>query len=52
MPGHTVVTGENGTDQVVNLSVGQDYESLHEFVYRSVHGQLLVRRNRCRSGNH
>ncbi|MCA1676586.1 MAG: DUF3291 domain-containing protein [Actinobacteria bacterium] len=28
------------------LSVWRDYENLHEFVYRSVHGQLLVRRER------
>ncbi|MGH3913589.1 MAG: DUF3291 domain-containing protein [Pseudonocardiaceae bacterium] len=44
--GHTVVTGENGIDQVVNLSVWRNYENLHEFIYRSNHGQLLLRRKR------
>lgn len=46
MSGHTVVTSESGTDQIVNLSVWRDYESLHEFVYRSAHGRLLLRRER------
>ena len=41
--GHAVVVG---TDQVVNLSVWRDYPSLHEFVYRSDHGRLLLRRTR------
>ena len=44
--GHTVVTDENGTDQVVNLSVWRDYENLHEFLYHSVHGRLLVHRQK------
>jgi hypothetical protein len=44
--GHAVIAGEDGTDQIVNLSVWRDYECLHEFVYRSVHGRLLVRRER------
>jgi hypothetical protein len=44
--GHAVVTGENGADQVVNLSVWRNYENLHEFVYRSAHGRLLLRRDR------
>jgi hypothetical protein len=44
--GHTVVTDENGAEQVVNLSVWRDYENLHEFVYRSGHGRLLLHRDR------
>jgi len=31
---------------VVNVSVWTDYASLHAFVYRSTHGQLLLRRKR------
>ena len=44
--GHSVVADDGGADQVVNLSVWQDYQSLHEFVYRGTHGQLLLRRGR------
>jgi hypothetical protein len=44
--GHAEVVGEDGIDQVVNVSVWRDYRSLHEFVYRSAHGQLLLRRDK------
>jgi hypothetical protein len=46
--GHAVVTGAaaGGADLVVNVSVWRDYRSLHEFAYRSVHGQFLLRRRR------
>lgn len=30
----------------LNLSVWRDYESLHEFVYRSQHGRLVRHRTR------
>jgi hypothetical protein len=41
--GHTVLDDER-RPQVVNLTVWRDYPSLHEFVYRSDHGRLLLRR--------
>jgi hypothetical protein len=41
--GHQTVM-DGGTEQVVNLSVWEDYPSLHAFVYRSGHGRLLLRR--------
>jgi heme-degrading monooxygenase HmoA len=41
--GHTVLDEER-RPQVVNLTVWRDYRSLHEFVYRSAHGRLLLRR--------
>ena len=41
--GHTV-KDENGGQLLVNLSVWLDYRSLHEFIYRSSHGQVLLRR--------
>ncbi len=43
-PGHATVATDGGMDQVVNLSVWQDYASLHQFVYRSAHGRILLRR--------
>jgi hypothetical protein len=43
--GHEIVTS-GGADLVVNVSVWRDYRSLHEFVYRSAHGQALLRRRR------
>ncbi|WP_410673883.1 DUF3291 domain-containing protein [Amycolatopsis sp. cmx-4-68] len=47
-PGHPVLTGAagGGGNLVVNVSVWRDYRSLHEFTYRSVHGQFLLRRRR------
>ncbi len=42
--GHATVATDGGMDQVVNLSVWQDYASLHQFVYRSAHGRILLRR--------
>lgn len=44
--GHAVIVGADGVDEVVNLSVWRDYRCLHEFVYRSAHGQLVARRDR------
>lgn len=44
-PGEETVT-RDGQLLVVNVSVWRDYASLHEFVYRSTHGQLLLRRKR------
>lgn len=44
--GHAVVSSVDGPDQVVNLSVWRDYPSLHEFVYRSPHGRVLLHRDR------
>jgi hypothetical protein len=41
--GHEVVTDADG-QQVVNVSVWQTYRNLHGFVYRSVHGRMLLRR--------
>lgn len=43
--GHAVAPDEDGADQVVNVSVWRDYQSFHQFVYRSAHGQLLLRRS-------
>ncbi|MGQ0841707.1 DUF3291 domain-containing protein [Actinokineospora sp.] len=43
--GHAVIT-RDGCEQVVNLSVWRDYRSMHEFVYRSAHGRLLLHRDR------
>ena len=42
--GHTVLDEER-RPQVVNLTVWRDYPSLHDFVYRSDHGRLLLRRS-------
>jgi hypothetical protein len=42
--GHATVVGDGGVDQMVNLSVWRDYRSMHQFVYRSGHGQVLFRR--------
>lgn len=33
-----------GSDILVNMSVWQDMESLHDYVYRSVHNQVMSRR--------
>jgi hypothetical protein len=44
-PGEETVTRDEQL-LVVNVSVWRDYVSLHEFVYRSTHGQLLLRRQR------
>jgi hypothetical protein len=44
--GHAVVAADGGAGLVVNVSVWRDYRSLHEFVYRSAHGQALLRRRR------
>lgn len=44
--GHAVAPDEDGADQVVNVSSWRDYQCLHQFVYRSNHGQLLLRRQR------
>ena len=44
-PGGETVA-RDGQLLVVNVSVWRDYASLHEFVYRSTHGQLLLRRQR------
>ena len=41
--GHTILDEIDGP-QVVNLSVWRDYRSLHAFVFRSAHGELLARR--------
>ena len=41
--GHTVLDEER-RPQVVNLTVWRDYPSLHDFIYRSDHGRLLLRR--------
>ena len=41
--GHTV-KDEEGRLLLVNVSVWRDYRSLHEYVYRSSHGQVLLRR--------
>lgn len=37
--GHVVVG-----DEVVNVTVWRDYRSMHEFVYRSLHGGMVARR--------
>lgn len=42
--GHAVLATSAGVEVVVNVSVWRDYRSLHEFVYRSVHGRFLLRR--------
>ena len=42
--GHTILDEVDG-HQVVNLTVWRDYRTLHEFVYRSAHGRLLLRRS-------
>lgn len=42
--GHAVLATAAGVEVVVNVSVWRDYRSLHEFVYRSPHGQALLRR--------
>jgi hypothetical protein len=44
--GHSVVTAADGTQQLANVSVWQTYRSMHEFAYRSAHGQMLLRRQR------
>src|SRR4051794_7399803 len=44
-PGEETVA-RDGQLLVVTVSVWRDYASLHEFVYRSMHGQLLLRRKR------
>jgi Domain of unknown function (DUF3291) len=45
--GHTAMTHLDGDAiVVVNLSVWTDYESLHAFVYRSLHGGYVKRRAR------
>ena len=44
-PGEETQT-RDGQLLVVNVSVWRDYASLHEFVYRSTHGQLLLRRQK------
>lgn len=41
--GHEVVGDPDG-QHVVNVSVWRTYRGLHEFVYRSVHGRMLLRR--------
>jgi hypothetical protein len=41
--GHTV-TDESGALLVVNVSVWRDYPSLHDYVYRSAHGRVMLRR--------
>lgn len=43
--GLCVVTEDAGP-ALLNLSVWQDYESLHQFVYRSEHARLLRHRSR------
>ena len=37
---------EDGSPLVLNLSVWESYEALHEFVYRSPHGAYVRRRSR------
>jgi hypothetical protein len=44
--GHVVTAAPHDGRMVVNLSVWESYEALHDFVYRSVHGGLLRRRSR------
>ena len=41
--GHSV-RDEEGRQLVVNVTVWRDYPSLHDFVYRGLHGQVLLRR--------
>ena len=41
--GHSV-RDDDGRQLVVNVTVWRDYPSLHDFVYRSLHGQVLLRR--------
>ena len=41
--GHTV-RDEEGRLLVVNVTVWRDYPSLHDFVYRNLHGQVMLRR--------
>lgn len=43
--GHATVAEDDGAQLVVNLSLWRDYESLHDFVYRSGHGTFLRRRS-------
>jgi hypothetical protein len=42
--GHTMPIGADDELLVINLSVWQDYPSLHEFVYRTSHNRFLRRR--------
>jgi ribosomal protein L34 len=44
--GHAVLTAEDGATHLVNLTLWRAYRDLHQFVYRSAHGQLLLRRSR------
>lgn len=42
-PGHPVLHPDDPL-RVFNVSAWADYESLHDFVYRSAHGRALLRR--------
>ena len=43
-PGHTMPVGADDELFVINLTVWEDYLSLHEFVFRTAHNEFLRRR--------